>query len=97
MFEQWAFTLDIVIWLNAPENILVERINARHQRHAVKGKSELEAHRFLMRYQTSYKQTLAELTACGGPTLLQFDTGQASIEQIADEILVTCNLKLGGN
>ena len=97
MFEQWAFTLDIVIWLNAPYEILVERINARNQRHAVKDKSELEAYKFLIRYQTSYKQTLAKLTACGGPTLLHFDTSQASIEQIVDEVLVTCNLRLGGS
>jgi shikimate kinase len=97
MFEQWAFTLDIVIWLNAPHKILVERINARNQRHAVKSKSEREAVNFLLGYQTSYEQVLAKLTACGGPTLLHFDTSQASIEQIVDEVLVTCNLKLGGS
>jgi shikimate kinase len=96
MFEQWAFTLDVVIWLNAPDTILAERINMRNQRHAVKGKSELEASKFLARYRTSYEQTLANLAAYGGPTLLQFDTSQASIEQIVDEVLVTCNLKLGG-
>ena len=89
MFEQWASTLDIVIWLNAPDSILVERINARNQRHAVKGKSELEAHNFLIRYQTSYEQILAKLTAYGGPTLHQFDSSQASIEQIVDEVLAT--------
>ena len=97
LFERWAFTLDIVIWLNAPDKVLVERINARNQRHAVKGKSELEAYEFLKRYQTSYKQILAKLTAYGRPTLIQFDTSQAPIEQIVDEVLVTCNLKLGGS
>ncbi|HKZ80694.1 MAG TPA: hypothetical protein VJ124_20635 [Pyrinomonadaceae bacterium] len=90
MFEQWAFTLDMVIWLDAPTNILVERINGRNQRHAVKGKSELEVHKFLMRYQTSYEQTLAKLTAYGRLTLLRFDTSQASIEQIVDEVLAAC-------
>lgn len=89
IFERWTFTLDIVIWLHAPNEILVERINARHQWHAVKGKSELEAHKFLARYRTSYEQILAKLRANGGPTLLQFDTSQASIEQIVDEVLAT--------
>ena len=97
MFKQWAFTLDMVIWLEASDTKLVERINTRRQRHAVKGKSELEAHKFLARYRTSYEQILAKLTAYGGPTLLQFDTSQASIEQIVDEVLVTCNLKLAGS
>lgn len=90
LFERWAFTLDIVIRLNAPDNVLVERINARNQRHAVKGKSEHEAHDFLTRYQTSYEQILAKLTGYGRPTLIQFDTSQASIEQIVDEVLDTC-------
>lgn len=90
MFEQWASTLDIVIWLYAPDKILVERINARHKRHAVKGKSVREAYEYLMRYQASYEQILAELTAYGKPTLLAFDTSQASIEQIVDDVLATC-------
>ena len=96
MFEQWAFTLDMVIWLDAPDTNLLERINTRSKRHVVKGKSELEASKFLARYRASYERILANLTAYGGPTLLQFDTNQASIEQIADEVLVTCNQKLRG-
>jgi len=97
MFKQWAFTLDLVIWLDASDTNLEERINTRSQRHAVKGKSEQEASKFLARYRTSYEQILAKLAAYGGPTLLQFDTSQASIEQILAEVLVTCNLKLGEN
>ncbi len=92
MFVQWTSTLDMVIWLNAPSRILVERINTRNQRHAVKGKSEPEANKFLAHYLASYEQILANLAAYEKPTLIQFDTSQASIEQIVDEILVRCNL-----
>lgn len=92
MFKQWVDTLDIVIRLDAPEKILVERINARNQRHAVKGSSESEAQKFLRRYQISYEQVLAKLTAYGKPRLFHFDTERASIEQIVEEVLVTCNL-----
>jgi shikimate kinase len=92
MFKQWADTLDIVIRLDAPERVLVERINARNQRHAVKGSSELEAQKFLRRYQMSYEQILAKLTAQGKPRLFHFDTDRASTEQIVEEVLVTCNL-----
>jgi shikimate kinase len=97
MFKQWAYTLDMVIWLDAPDAFLVERINTRSQRHLVKGKSEQEAFKFLARYRTSYEQILAKLSANGGPTLLQFDTYQASIEQIVDKVLATCHLKLSGS
>ncbi len=93
MFRQWAYTLDMVIWLDAPDTILKERINTRDQRHVVKEKSELEIFQFLARYRISYEQILEKLRANGGPTLLQFDTYRASIEQIVDEILAACNLK----
>lgn len=88
MFKQWACTLDMVIWLDAPDTLLVERINSRSQRHVIKGQSEQEASKFLARYRTSYEQILAKLRANGGLTLLQFNTNQASIEQIVDEVLV---------
>jgi hypothetical protein len=97
VLKQWAFTLDVVIWLSAPEKLLIERINARHQRHAVKGKSELEAQEFLTRYQNSYEQILAKLAEYGGPTPLKFDSSQASVEQIVDAILLTCDSKRSEN
>jgi deoxyadenosine/deoxycytidine kinase len=91
MFKQWACTLDMIIWLEAPTELLVERINGRNQRHAVKGKAEGEAYDFLSHYQTAYEQILAKVSVYKAPTLLQFDTQQTPIEQIVDEILVTIN------
>ena len=81
---QWASILDLVIWLDAPDAVLMERINNRDQRHAVKEKSEQEVANFLACYRSSYEHILAKITANGGPRLLQFDTNQASIEQIID-------------
>lgn len=92
MFKQWASTLDFVIWLDAPDPVLANRINSRDQRHSVKGKAESEAAHFLARYRASYVQTLAKLKTYGGPRLLQFDTSQTSIEQVADEILSAINI-----
>lgn len=97
ILKQWASTLDMIIWLDAPDKNLVERINSRSQQHAVKGKSEQEACRFLAIYRTSYQEILAKLKAYEGPTLLQFDTSQESIEKTVDKVLVSCNLKPGGS
>lgn len=91
MFKQWASTLDLVIWLDAPDTILDERINSRDQRHSVKGKSESEVVHFLARYRTSYEEILAKLRIAGATQLLQFDTSRTSIEQVADEILSALN------
>jgi shikimate kinase len=87
MFSHWASTLDIIVWLDAPDAILERRINSRNQRHSVKGKTEVEVERFLARYRSSYQQVLAKLQSYGGPRLLQFDTSRTSIDQVAEEIL----------
>lgn len=87
VFERCVSTMDIVVWLHAPENILIERINARRQRHAVKGKTEIEAQQFLRRYQESYERILTKLMACGRLRLLQYNTDQTPIGQIVDELL----------
>lgn len=87
MFKHWGTTLDIVVWLDAPDSVLENRINSRNQRHSVKGKTEAEVTHFLARYRSSYEQVLAKLQACGEPILLQFDTSRTSIDQVAEEIL----------
>lgn len=89
-FDQWSRTLDTIIWLNAPYETLLERINQREQRHATKGKSLEQATRFLDAYLASYEQVMGRLCAHGGPQFLQFDTSQASIEEITDDVLSFC-------
>jgi len=89
MFKQWASTVDIVIWLDAPDPILEKRINSRSQRHAVKGKTEAEVLQFLARYRMSYEEILAKLMTDRGPALYRFDTSQTTLEQVVDEVILT--------
>jgi thymidylate kinase len=93
MLKQWAVTLDMLIWLDAPVTILLERIHARNHWHIAKDKSEQEAYEFLARSRTSYKQIISALTANGGPRVLRFDTDQDSLDKIVDKVLVAFNLK----
>jgi shikimate kinase len=95
VFEQWSSTLDMIIWLKAPEKVLRERINSRSQRHVVKGKPEAEATKFLTSYQNSYEYVLTKMTAYGGPVPVRFDTSEASVELLVEEVLYTCSQKLG--
>lgn len=87
LLNQWAATLDFIIWLDAPNDILWERIRARERWHFIKDKCEHEAFEFLTRYRTSFEQTLAESATDCQITLLHFDTNQESVKQIADKIL----------
>jgi thymidylate kinase len=97
LYEQWASTLDILIWLDTSDAVLMERINTRTKKHDIKGRPELEAQQFLTQYRRSFNAVLTKLKSYNGPTILQFDTSKISIEQIADEILAACKLKLNEN
>ena len=90
-FQQWAPFLDLVVWLDAPDAILVKRINARARWHLVKGKSEQEASQFLDRYRASYRRVLTQLSVNGGPKIISFDTSLVSIDQVVKAILTVCN------
>ena len=92
MIKQWADTLDVVIWLDAPDEILLERINQRNQKHAVKGKSDQKSLDFIDRYRKSYQEILSQLTSYGGTSLLRYDANQSSAEQIADNVFAAFNL-----
>ena len=88
LLNQWIDTIDAIIWLDAPNDILWERIRGRDRQHSIKEKHEHEAFEFLSRYRTSFEQTIAEGVADHYPMLLHFDTNQNSLEKIVDEILV---------
>lgn len=89
LLKQWTATLDIVIWLDAPDAILLERIRTRATRHAIKGKCEQEAYEYLTHYRTFLSQIIAETMTNHQVTLLRFNTNQESVEQMADKILAT--------
>jgi deoxyadenosine/deoxycytidine kinase len=92
MLDRWATTLHLIIWLDADDTVLLDRINSRNVNHTVKGYSEQEAQRFLARYRSSYEQIIAKMTAGRGPQILRIDSHQESVDAIADRVLQTLRL-----
>lgn len=89
LLHRWTATLGIVIWLDAPNDILRERIRARDHWHTIKEKREQEAYEYLTRYRTALERILAESVTDRRITLLRFDTNQESVEQIVEKTLAT--------
>ena len=89
LLNQWTATIDIVIWVDAPNEILLERIRARDQRLTIKEKCEQEGYGYLTHYRTFLEQIIAESVTDRRVTLLRFDTNQESVEQIVDKVLAT--------
>ena len=87
MFKQWASTLDMVVWLDGPDDILIERIYARDNWHLVKELSTQEARKYLSDYRFAYDYIMSKLIANDGITVLRFDTSYQPLEHIMPQVL----------
>ena len=87
LLNRWARRLDAVIWLDAPDEVLAERIRTRGKAHRVKDKSDEEIFAFLARYRESYERVISELNARHGLKVIRFSTEEHSLEEMADQIL----------
>lgn len=87
LLNRWARRLDAVIWLDAPDEVLAERIRTRSKAHRVKDKTDEEIYEFLARYRDSYERVISELTAHHGLKVIRFSTEHQSLEEMADQIL----------
>jgi thymidylate kinase len=86
--ETWSSRLDAVVWLDAPDTVLLERINSRRKWHALKGQPEQQARDVLMRSRAVYEEVLERLGANGnGPLILRFDTSRQSADKIVADVL----------
>lgn len=85
--EQWAATLDAVIWLDAPDHVLAQRIRSRPKAHRVKERSDQAIGEFLRRYRRAYRLVLDQMTTTSGTKLVEISTATESADQIAAAIL----------
>ncbi len=88
MLDTWSSRLDAVVWLDAPGDVLADRINARSKPHALKGRPDDVARDVIAESRAGLEETIAELSGRGrAPSILRFDTSRASADDIVDEIL----------
>jgi deoxyadenosine/deoxycytidine kinase len=83
----WAGTLDAVIWLDAPDSVLTERIRTRNKAHRVKEETDREIHEFLALYRASYEKIILELTTLRSLKVIRLNTELLAPERVADVVL----------
>jgi broad-specificity NMP kinase len=88
VLQRWTRTLDLIIWLDAPLPVLVDRINLRDRWHRIKNRSPAEAITFLERYRRAYERVVARFAA-GGTQVMHFDTSHDNLADVADSIVST--------
>jgi deoxyadenosine/deoxycytidine kinase len=84
----WARALDLVVFLDAPDAVLLPRIAGRAQRHVVKHLPAATASEVLAKYRGGYRALLGQMAGEGHFRVLRFDTSQGAPEEIADAVLV---------
>jgi deoxyadenosine/deoxycytidine kinase len=89
LYFRWATTLDMIVWLDATDANLLDRIRARTQDHVMKNESPLTTFEFLVRYRKMYDHVLSELMAnTFDLRVLRFDTDKQQPGEIADRLFV---------
>jgi thymidylate kinase len=80
---RWSALLDTVIWLDAPDAVLFERINRRARSHPVNGRPETEVYTFLARYRAAYLDILRTLERNPRFRVFRFDTSRDTADSLA--------------
>lgn len=83
----WARALDLVIHLDAPEDVLLYRIRDRSTSHALKDETDTYGRTALRRYRRAYEEVIAKLAAFGTTKVLRFDTTRAEPPEIVEKVL----------
>jgi len=88
LYDCWGPTLDMVLWLDAANDVLFDRIRSREEEHIVKTEPAVVVYEFLDRYRADYEILLSSMTAKkAGLRVLRFDTGREKPQEIVNKLL----------
>lgn len=83
MRSAWAERLSLVIWLDAPNRVLLDRIRRRDRWHPCRELPDPQASAWLSAYRSALRRALEPSGAASRSDLMTFDTEAAGTEAIA--------------
>jgi len=93
----WTTRLAGVIWLDAPNSTLVERIRTRTKAHRIKDATEHDTNGFLARYRATYEEVLRCVRGRPGGNLFAYQTGSLCVEELVQVLLPRLEQLRSGN
>ena len=91
----WAGELDGVVWLDAPDDVLLARINARTRGHLIKRRAQDEALSFLGASRWALAEALDAVFAATGVPILSVDTETCTPEQAGRQVTSWIDASVG--
>jgi len=93
IYKQWASTLDLIIWLDATDAILLDRVRKRRKWHSIKGQTDDQAFALNARFRSEYEQLISLFTAgADSPKVIEYDTGLDSLDKVIEKTLIAFGL-----
>lgn len=86
MVEHWSRELDAIVLLDAPDDVLLARIDVREQGHDAKGAPVLEGLELIRRHRQAYARVLELIESAASTRMLRYDTASMPPARIAGEL-----------
>lgn len=93
----WALLLDVVVFIDASDSTLVQRIRTRDKPHMVKDLPDAEIHGFAEGFRAAFDRVIAELSKAGHLIVDALNTDRAPVEQNASRLVAALQQKRNGH
>jgi adenylate kinase family enzyme len=80
---RWADRLDFVLLLDAPDDVLLQRIRSRSKSHVLKDLEDEAIRGEIARFRETFESVIARLGDLGGQQVLRFDTSRRPVGEVA--------------
>lgn len=87
MLLHWADVLEMIVWIDAPEDILYDRVLARNDWHEAKKQTHDEALKIFRLLREGYEETVRAMEIQGGPKIIRFRSDKSPPEEILHGVL----------
>jgi hypothetical protein len=92
-YEQWSSALDVIIWIDAPEDLCLQRVLSRDEWHEIKYIPAKDAQMQLKGYRECYERIIPGMAAQGSSKVFHFRSDQTSTQQMVDQIFSEIDLR----
>ena len=94
LYLPWTSVLDAIVWLDARDNVLLKRIQARDSYHVMKNKPDDQILQFLSDFRSTYGNVINRMIGdSNNIKVIRFDTEQKKTTEIASDLMKILNLQ----